>query len=58
MSIALFQDCKKFGGRLMATKNTYRTGDRSQTFTYESVSYESLPDSLFELPPAVKKLTN
>jgi hypothetical protein len=28
----------------------------SQTLTYESVSYEPLPDSMFELPEAVKRL--
>jgi hypothetical protein len=40
----------------MATKNTSRSGDHTQTFTYESVSYEPLDDSLFELPSAVKTL--
>ena len=43
-------------GRLIATKNVSRTGERSQTFTYKSVSYEPLADSLFELPEAVKRL--
>lgn len=55
-SIALFEDYKNFGGPLMATRNTNRRGDQSQTFTYESVSYEPIDDSLFELPPAVKAL--
>jgi outer membrane lipoprotein-sorting protein len=56
ITIALFKDYKSFGGPLMATKNVSRTGDRSQTFTYKSVSYEPLADSLFELPEAVKRL--
>jgi hypothetical protein len=56
ITIALFQDYKNFGGPLMATKNVERAGDRSTTFTYESVSYEPLADSLFELPEAVKRL--
>ena len=56
ITIALFQDYKNFGGPLIATKNVSRTGERSQTFTYKSVSYEPLPDSLFELPEAVKRL--
>jgi hypothetical protein len=54
--IALFEDYKNFGGALMATRNTNRSGDQSQTFTYVSVSYEPIDDSLFELPPAVKAL--
>jgi hypothetical protein len=55
-TIALFQDYKNFGGPLMATKLTFRTGDRSRTFHYKSVTYEPLADSLFELPQAVKAL--
>jgi len=54
VSIALFEDYKSFGGPLIATKNTFRTGDQFQTFTYQSVSYEPLADSLFDLPAAVK----
>lgn len=56
ITIALFQDYKNFGGPLIATKNVSHTGERSQTFTYKSVSYEPLPDSLFELPEAVKRV--
>jgi hypothetical protein len=52
----LFQDYKSFGGPLIATRNITRAGDHSRTFTYESVSYEPLPDSMFELPEAVKRL--
>jgi hypothetical protein len=52
----LFEDYKNFGGPLVATKNTSRNGDHFQTFTYKSVSYEALADSLFELPQAVKDL--
>lgn len=51
-----FQDYKDFGGPLVATKTTSRNGDHSQSFTYNSLSYEPLPDSMFELPPAVKAL--
>ena len=56
VTIALFEDYKRFGGPLIATRNTSRTGGKSRTFTYKSVDYQSLPDSLFELPDAVKKL--
>jgi hypothetical protein len=56
VAIALFEDYKSFGGPLIATKNTSRSGDHFQTFVYKSVSYEPLDDSLFELPQAVKTL--
>lgn len=56
LTFAIFDDYKSFGGPLVATKNTTRAGNNSQTFTYKSVSYEPLADSLFELPPAVKAL--
>jgi len=54
--IVLFQDYKSFGGPLMATKVTTKTGDRWQTFTYNSVDYAPLADSVFELPQAVRAL--
>ena len=57
VTIAQFQDYKNFGGPLVATKLTFRTGDRSRTFTYKSVTYEPLSDALFELPQAVKTAT-
>jgi hypothetical protein len=52
----LFQDYKSFGGPLVATKSISRMGSQSQTATCKSVSYEPLPDSMFELPQAVKAL--
>jgi len=54
--IALFEDYKDFGGRLMATKNITRAQGKTQTFTFKSVSYAPLDDSMFELPDAVKAL--
>jgi hypothetical protein len=56
VAIALFQDYKNFGGPLVATRSTTRSAGQSRTFTYRSVSYETIADSLFELPPAVKAL--
>jgi len=53
---AVFEDYKDFGGTPVATKNTSRSGDHFQTFVYQTVTYEPLPDSLFELPGAVKAL--
>jgi hypothetical protein len=56
ITTALFQDYKSFGGPLVATEVTSRTGDHTQTITYTSVTYEPLADSVFELPPEVKAL--
>jgi hypothetical protein len=56
VAIALFEDYKSFGGPLLATKVSFRSGDHTQTFTYKSVSYEPLADSLFDLPQAVRAL--
>jgi hypothetical protein len=56
VTTALFQEYKSFGGPLVATKMTFRTGDRWQTFTVTSVSYAPLMDSIFDLPKAVKAL--
>src|SRR6202167_2263243 len=47
---------KNVGGPLIATRKTNRTGDQTQTSTYESVGYEPIADSLFAMPRAVKAL--
>jgi len=56
VAIVLFQDYKRFGGPLIATRITSRSGDHWRTFTYQSVSYAPVPDSVFELPPEVTML--
>jgi hypothetical protein len=56
VTIARFEDYKSFGGPLIATKLTFRTGDHSRTFTCKSVTYDPLADSVFDLPQAVKAL--
>ena len=56
IATVVFDDYKNFGGPLVATKTTSRSGEQSQTFTYKSVSYEPLADSMFDLPPAIKAL--
>jgi hypothetical protein len=56
VAIVIFEDYKNFGGPLVATKITSRSGDHSRTFTYKSVSYDPLDDSVFALPEAVKAL--
>src|SRR5579863_67348 len=50
----VYQDYRSFAGPLTATRRTSHSGDRTQTFTFESVTYSDLPDELFELPPAVR----
>lgn len=54
--IVLFEDYKSFGGPLIATKITSLSGDFRRTFTYKTVSYSPLADSVFDLPQAVKAL--
>jgi hypothetical protein len=56
VSTLVFQDYKSFGGPLVATKMTSRTGDRVRTFKVNSVSYEPIAESTFDLPPEVKAL--
>jgi len=46
VAVATFEDYKSFGGPLVATKNTSRSGDKFQTFIYKSISYEPLDDSV------------
>jgi hypothetical protein len=55
-TILVFDNYKSFGGPLVATRQTGRQGDQTQTTTVTSVSYEPLADSLFELPASVKAL--
>jgi hypothetical protein len=56
LTFILLEDYKNFGGPLIATRKITRSHNQSQTFIYKSVSYEPLPDSIFELPPPVKAL--
>jgi len=55
-TILVFDDYKSFGGPLVATRQTGRQGDQSQTTTVISVSYEPLAASMFDLPAPVKAL--
>ncbi len=55
-TILVFDDYKNFGGPLVATRQTGRQGDQTQTTTITSLSYEPLADSIFELPGQVKAL--
>ena len=55
----VFEDYRDFGGVRMATKNTTRDGNDVSVFTIESVTWDDVSDSVFELPAAVRaKLNN
>jgi hypothetical protein len=54
--VVVLEDYKSFGGPLMATKITSRSHAQRRTFTYKTVSYAPLADSVFDLPQAVKAL--
>jgi hypothetical protein len=53
---AIYSGYRSFGARLMPTSAITRTDTQSQTFRLLSVTYEPLPDSLFDLPAAVRLL--
>lgn len=54
--VVLFEDYKSFGGPLIATKITSLNGDFRRTFTYKTVSYSAVADSVFDLPQSVKAM--
>jgi hypothetical protein len=55
----VFEDYRDFGGVRMPTKNTTRDGDDVSVFTIADVTWDDVPDSMFELPAAVRaKLKN
>ena len=56
VTILVFDDYKRVGARLVPTRTTIRTGAQLRRFVAISVTDEPLPDSLFELPAAVKAL--
>ena len=51
-------DYKKFGDLLMATKTIQKVAGIQQVMTIDSVEYNKVPDSEFELPTAIKALVN
>jgi len=50
----VFEDYRDFGGVRMPTRNTAHEGDDASVFTIDSVTWDDVPDSVFELPPAVR----
>ena len=50
----VFEDYRDFGGVRMPTKNTTRDGEDVSVFTIASVTWDDVPDSVFELPAAVR----
>ena len=53
-AIATLEDYRDFGGVRLATKITTRDGDSLSVLTIISVSYDDVPDSMFELPEVVR----
>ena len=49
-------DYKKFGDTLFATKLTQKLGPLTQLMTLESMEFNTVPDSVFELPETIKTL--
>lgn len=49
-------DYKKFGDALFATKLTQKLGPVQQVMTIETMEFNTVPDSVFELPEAIKAL--
>ena len=56
VAIVVFDDYKRFGGPLVATTVTSRSGGEVQTFHYASVAYDPIADSAFALPSPVRAL--
>jgi len=56
VTILVFDDYRRVGPRLVPTRTTIRSGKAVRTFVASSVTDDPLPDSLFELPDAVKAL--
>lgn len=55
----VFENYRDFGGVWMPTQNTTRDGVDVSVFTIASVTWDDVPDSVFELPAAVRaKLKN
>jgi len=50
----VFEDYRDFGGVRMPTKNTTHDGDDVSVFTITSVTWDDVPDSVFQLPAAVR----
>jgi hypothetical protein len=52
----IFSDYKSFGAHLVATTTVTRTSAQLQTMRLLSVTYEALPDALFDPPAPVRAL--
>jgi hypothetical protein len=52
----IFSDYRSFGAHLVATTSITRTATQAQTMRLLSVTYDALPDALFDLPAAVRAL--
>jgi hypothetical protein len=55
-TVHILRDYRRFGRLLQATTSVERAMGFEQTVTLTSVEYDAVPDSVFDLPPAVKAL--
>ena len=53
----VMSDYKRFGALLLATSAIQRLGPQEITITINSVEYDTVPDSVFALPPEIKALS-
>lgn len=56
VSTVVFEDYKSFGGPMVPTKRTTRSGDQWRTFMLDSVTYEPVSDLLFKPPQKMKTM--
>jgi hypothetical protein len=54
---ALATDYKKFGDILFATRLTQKMGPMAQVMVFETMDFNEVADSVFDLPDSVKGLT-
>ncbi len=54
--ITVYSDYKKFGDLLLPTRTVLRIMDREQVMTFESVEFNTVDETVYELPEEVKAL--
>ncbi len=54
--ITVYSDYKRFGDLLLATRTVVRVMNREQVMTYESIEFNAVDDTVYELPEEVKAL--
>ncbi len=54
--ITVYSDYKRFGDLLLPTRTAVRIMNREQVMTFESVEFNTVDETVYELPEAVKAL--